>query len=206
MKKSEKINLNKIYKFKRRTIISLSIILLIMIYLFKNASFLLRATTTIGFLILFYLVDHFFDVRFEAKHYSFILIISIFSLLLSPLYYVYPNYDKIQHFIQPMLVYSIFFFMVSKLKLELKWKLIFAFFITLSVLGFFEISEYILDYLFDLKLQGVYIRDLQGLDKFNLLVDRIDDTMIDLSLGFLGSTIALIFYYTYTKIKNKKKK
>ncbi len=58
----------------------------------------------------------------------------------------------------------------------------------------FELGEYALDYFFDLKLQGVYLRDLQGLEKFNLIVDRIDDTMIDLFLGILGSSLyALVF-------------
>jgi hypothetical protein len=79
--------------------------------------------------------------------------------------------------------------MIDKLSIKVRWKLTFAFFVTVAILGLFEIGEYALDYFFDMKLQGVYLRDIGGLEKFNLLVDRIDDTMIDLVLGVAGSII-----------------
>ena len=183
-----------IYQYKRRTVFGLSLLLLLMIYFFKNASFILRAVSTAGLLIFFYVLDHSFDIRFRGKHYLFILVIAIFTLLLSPFYHLYPHYDKVQHFFLPLLISSIIFYMVSHLRIELKWKLTFTFFITIGILGLFELGEYALDYFFDLKLQGVYLRDLQGLEKFNLIVDRIDDTMIDLFLGILGSSLyALVF-------------
>jgi len=192
------------YKHKRRVIWFFSIFLVLMLYFFQNASFLLRVVTSLEFIILFYLIDHFFDVRFLPRHYAYIFIIAIASILLSPFYFIYPNYDKIQHFIQPMLICSIVFFTVSKLKLELKWKLIFAFFITFSILGLFEIGEYIADYLFNLKLQGVYLRDLSGFKKFNLITEPLDDTMQDLILGFLGSGLYILTNGFYLKhIKNK---
>lgn len=176
-----------IYAHKRRSILALSLILLAMIYFFKDASITLRATTTIAFLLFFYLVDHFFDLRFKTKHYIFIVIIAIASIMLSPLYYVYPNYDKVQHFIEPILICSIIFHTISKLHLPLKWKIVFTVFVVLGILGLFEIGEYALDQLFDLKLQGVYLRDTHGFDKLNLLQEKNDDTMIDLIFGSLGS-------------------
>ena len=185
------------YNHKRRVIWFFSIFLVLMLYFFQNSSFLLRAVTSLEFLILFYLIDHFFNVRFLPRHYVYIFVIAIVSILLSPLYFVYPSYDKVQHFVQPMLICSIIFFIVSKLKLELKWKLIFAFLITFSILGLFEIGEYVADNLFNLKLQGVYLRDLSGFKKFNLVTEPLDDTMQDLILGFLGSglyTLANGFY------------
>lgn len=195
----------KMYRIKRRFIITLCAILVIAIYLFKNSSFLLRATTMIAFIVVFYMVDHFFDIRLKTLHYAFVIIIAISGLILSPLYYIYPNYDKIQHLIIPVMVYIIILHSLKKQTLKQKWKLVFAFFITVAILGLFEVGEYALDYLFDLKLQGVYIRDIQGLEKLNLVVERIDDTMIDLSLGILGTSIYSLFRWLTLKRKNEEK-
>ena len=67
--------------------------------------------------------------------------------------------------------------------------------------------EFILDTLFDLKLQGVFIRDYSGIAKLKIIQDRNDDTMIDLILGTISSLIFVtakttIFYYK--KFNNKK--
>lgn len=183
------------YKYKRQVVFGFSVLLLAMIYFFKDASFILRACTMIALIVFFYVVDHFFDVRFRAKHYLFIFLIGISSILLSPLYFIYPNYDKIQHFLQPILVASIIFFMVNKHTLRLKWKLAFVFFITIALLGLFEIGEYALDVAFDFKLQGVYIRDITGTAKYNLIVERIDDTMIDMILGVIGTGLYCLGMY-----------
>ena len=174
------------YRKKRIVVIIFTALLLLMIYLFKDASFLLRAVSTIVCLVFFYSVDHIFDIRFRPKHYVYFTLILIFSFLFSPFYFYYPSYDKVQHFIQPMLICSIVFYMVNKLNLELKWKILFTFFIVVAILGIFEISEYALDSFFNLKLQGVYLRDERGLDKFNLILDPLSDTMMDMMWGMLG--------------------
>src|SRR3989344_1023388 len=150
------------YKYKRGAIIGLCVLILLFLYAFKNASFLIRSLSAVGFLILFYMIDHFFDLEFKEYHYFFIVIIAVSSFLLSPLYYVYPRYDKIQHLFQPILFSSIVFHMI--------WRL-------------------------DLKLQGVFLRDVQGLEKYNLLLDRNDDTMIDLLLGAIGSAVYSLSVY-----------
>lgn len=180
---------NYIYLHKRRTIFAFSIIILLSLYFFKNSSFLLRAFSSISLLTFFYFLDHIFDIKFKIRHYFFMVLIIISSLILSPLYFTYPNYDKVQHLIQPILLCSMIFYLIAKLNLELKWKITFTFFTTLGILGLFELSEYGLDHLFDLKLQGVYLRDFEGIEKFNLIVDRIDDTMIDLFLGMIGTML-----------------
>ncbi len=194
------------YLHKRRFVLILSALILLMIYFFKDSSFILRSVTASAFLIFFYFIDHFFDIRFNIKHYILIIIIAISSLLLSPLYYLYPNYDKVQHFVQPIFICVIVFFMVSKLKLDFKWKLTFTFFIVIGILGLFEIGEYALDHFFDLKLQGVYLRDLHGLDKLNLISDRIDDTMIDLILGVVGSLLFMIYKFGENRFLGRAKK
>lgn len=183
----KKTNFHISYKMKRRIIIGISFFVLILLYIFKNTSYLVRSLSVIGLLTVFYMTDHLFKLEFKKKHYLFIVIIAFSSFLFSPFYFVYPNYDKIQHFIQPMMFASIFFHVVSKLKLDYKWRFVFVFFIITSLIGIFEIGEYYLDYFFNLKLQGVFLRDLQGLEKYNLLQNRIDDTMIDMSFGVLGA-------------------
>ncbi len=189
------------YKAKRILIIGISLGILAILYAFKNAAFSLRALSTIGLLIFFYLFDHIFSVRFTLKHYLYMIIIAVTGFLLSPLYFIYPNYDKVLHLIMPLLYSSIVFCMVSKLKLERKWKLTFAFFISIGIIGLFEIGEYLLDIFFDLKLQGVFLRGIQGLEKFDILQDKIDDTMIDMSLGIISSLI----YILSLVIKGRKK-
>lgn len=189
------------YRVKRISVVVVSLILILMVYFLKDSTLVMRTATCITLFVFFYSVDVFFDVRFKARHYIFVLFIAVFSLLFSPLYYIYPSYDKLQHFIQPMLLCSIIFQMTSKLKIELKWKLIFAFFISTSLLGAFEIGEYLLDYFFDLKLQGVYLRDITGLEKYHLLQSPIDDTMVDLSYGFIGCLLHSWFVWIYLKLK-----
>ena len=56
-------------------------------------------------------------------------------------------------------------------------------------LSIFEIIEFLLDQFFDLKLQGVFLRDISGISKFDIMMDKNDDTMIDLILGTIGSAI-----------------
>ncbi len=197
----KKENIYQRYKTKRRFIVGMCIIILFFLYMFKNSSFLVRALSAIGFLVVFYLIDHFFDLDFKHYHYGFIVIIAISSFLLSPLYYVYPQYDKIQHFVQPIMFASIVFHMISQLDLKLKWKIVFTFFVVIGCLGIFELGEFLLDYLYDLKLQGVYLRDVQGLEKYNILMDRNDDTMVDMSLGVLGSLVYSFSVYFYLRRK-----
>src|SRR3989344_3709515 len=113
--KNEKENKHsKIYRRKRRLVIILSAVLLIAVYLFKDSSFFLRAISTISFLVIFYVIDHFFDIRFKAIHYFCIIVIATSALLFSYLYYIYPNYDKIQHFLLPMLVYAVILHTLKK--------------------------------------------------------------------------------------------
>jgi len=177
------------YKKKRLILAILSIFILVSFYFFKSASFTLRAVSTIAVMTFFYATDHFYNIKFRKRHYFFMIMIVIMSFLASPLYYIYPNYDKLQHFIQPMFTCSLVFYMINKLHLELKWKIAFTFLSVVAILGIFEIGEFGLDSLFDLKLQGVYVRDMGGFEKFNLMMDPLKDTMIDMAFGIFGSGI-----------------
>ncbi len=190
------------YHAKRWATLTLAVIILGMMYFFRDEGFWLRAVSAASFILFFYAVDHWFDIRFRHIHYIFIVVIAAASLLFSPLYYIYPQYDKIQHLVQPILLCSIIYHMVSRIKLELKWRLIFTFFIVISVLGLFEMAEYIFDQFFGWKLQGVYLRDITGLNKFEVVVEPIDDTMIDLFFGVAGTclyALAVFLYLRYSR-------
>lgn len=182
------------FAVKRRIIITSFIVLMALLYTFKNTSFLIRVFSAMSFIVLVYAIDHFFNARFTAHHYLFVYLMALGGFLLSPLYYLYPFYDKFQHFLFPFLYSSIIFHLVCKLRLHKKWELLFTLALVTASLAVFEIGEYGLDYFFDLKLQGVYLRDISGLEKYNILLDRNDDTMIDLFLGTLG---ALSYYLVH---------
>jgi len=78
-------------------------------------------------------------------------------------------------------------------------KIFLTFAVMIASLSMFEVGEYALDQLFDLKLQGVYIRDISGVAKLNIILDKNDDTMIDMLFGTVGALIfvlvrTIIFY------------
>lgn len=205
IKNKLKQEIKKAYHHKRLIVGIISALLLIAIYLFKDSSSItLRYSTFLGVIIVSYIIDHLFDIRLEFKHYIFIIIIGVATLMMSPLYFIHPTYDKFQHFVIPMLLCSIMLFMINKLKLAVKWKITFTVLSVIAFLGIFEILEYVLDSFFNWKLQGVYLRDITGLDKFNLLLDPLTDTIIDLSFGILGSTLYVI--YALIRYRTQKKK
>lgn len=172
---------------KRRLILSITVAILVLSYLFHNSSFLTRTLSTIAFLVVFYVIDYYFDVKFNIVHYVCAFAITILGILLSPLYFISTSYDKLLHLTMPVLYCVIVLHMVSKLQLKIKWELVFTLFVVLGSLTLFEIGEYTLDQFFDFKLQGVYARDTSGLEKYTLIQDKLNDTMIDLILGVIGT-------------------
>lgn len=193
------------YKTKRRLVIGISALLVLLLYTLKNFSFLIRAASAIGLLISFYLVDHLFELRFHRRHYFFVVVMAITGFILSPFYFLYPSYDKIQHLIMPAMFGSLIYHMVSRLRLERKWRVVFTFFVVLGTIGVFELGEYYLDVLFDLHLQGVFLRDVSGIEKLQILQDRIDDTMTDMSLGVVSALAYCTFAYIKDRVKMRKK-
>jgi len=194
------------YKRKRRLLIGISLFLLLLVYLLKSFSF---GTRVIGFifgLIVFYAFDHLFEIDFKIRHYGYIFLILLFGILLSPLYFISENYDKVLHLLMPILGCFLLFYIVDKQKLNFQWKIFITFMFIVSFLAIHEIGEYLLDFIWDWKLQGVYLRDLSGLEKFSLIMEKNEDTMMDMILGVIsgllfvaGKTIS--FFYNRRKIK-----
>lgn len=192
------------YKNKRRFILLIALLLLLLLYAFKNYYFMIRVAGFIFGVFVFYTFDHLFNLDFKFRHYVYALTVLTFGILLSPFYYTYPSMDKILHLLMPILGCIFVYFVVdTRTDLEFRWKLLITFMAVVTGLVILELGEYIIDYLWDFKMQGVYLRDITGLEKYNLVMDKNDDTMIDLMLGFAG-TLIFVFSKTIIHAFNKK--
>jgi hypothetical protein len=180
------------YENKRRLIIWISLFILLVFYLFKNFSESVRVFGFILGISIFYFTDKMFEIDFQFRHYLYALIILSFGILFSPLYFLIEVYDKILHFFLPMLGGLLVFYVIEKQKLSFQWKLLITFMFVISFLTIHEIGEYLIDLLWDLKLQGVYVRDISGIEKLNLVLSKHDDTMVDLIMGFVGALVFVI--------------
>ena len=183
-----------------------SLFLLVLFYLFISYSSVARIT---GFLIglwAFYFFDHAFDLKFEVQHYMVIVAMLFFGILLAPLYFISSGYDKVLHFVMPILGGFVLFYIIDKERLSFKWKLFITFMFVISFLAIHEIGEYLIDQIWDFKLQGVYVRDISGLEKFNLVQSKIDDTMIDMILGVIGALTFVVGKCVAFRFKVRHKK
>ena len=132
-------------------------------------------------------------MNFKNRHYGYVFGIIILGILLSPLYFLNSSFDKVLHLLMPILISIIAYYVLdTKTKLNFKYKLLITFMFMVTLLALWELAEYIVDYFWDFKMQGVYLRDITGLEKYNLVLDKNDDTMIDLMLGVAGTGIFMI--------------
>ena len=190
---------HKHHKMKRmaKIIVTISAILLSLLIFSRDLSQVIRVFGTIGLLFFFYLLDKTTDNDFQLKHYIFIMIIAISGIMLSPIYFIWPNYDKILHFTLPILTASIIFYMMKSHNLKLSWRLAFTLFAVVSTLTMFEIVEYTADQTLGWKFQGVYQYETDKWDKNNVieLLGPLDDTIIDISLGIFGTLLYVLFQF-----------
>lgn len=176
-------------KKKKRIIIFSAVFVLLILYFLKNSSMFVRVAGFFTGILIFYFIDTFFKIDFKPRHYFYISIILSFGILLSPLYFVSDNYDKILHFVSPIFGSTLIFYMIDDERFSFQWKILVTFMFLLSFLAIHEMGEYIIDLIWDMKLQGVYVRDVSGLEKFHLVLPKNDDTMIDLLLGTAGALV-----------------
>jgi len=142
----------------------------------------------------FYVFDRIFKIGFEKRHYMIMLIIALTGpglivVLVQVLFY----YDKLLHFVHPILLSSIVFFIVSKLKIKRAHALFLVFFIVVACFAIFEMIEYSIDLTSDFKMQGSYSRNIVGAPVREAILSPIDDTMTDMILG-LGGALAYLVY------------
>ena len=144
-------------KTKHILILILVAILFITLYILKNLSSYVRILGCGISILLFYFSDSYFELKLLPRHYLIFILISVFGILLSPLYFIFPIYDKMLHLLNPLFYSFLIFFLINKLDIKFYQKVIITLSITISILAIFEIGEFLLDNLFDWKLQGVYL-------------------------------------------------
>lgn len=153
-------------------------------------------------IFIFHLADKMFNLDLRKRDYFFVYLMSIIGIALSFLYFKLPNYDKIEHFIFPMMFASITYYILSKkLDIPFKWKLFFTFFIIIGSLSIFEIIEYFLDFIFNWRLQGVFIESPVG--NYKEILARIDDTMLDIFTGIVGTLVYIVFVLMINNSKQR---
>lgn len=179
--------------------IIIGIIIFGLLYALKNIGYSLRLTTFLFSTLLFYVIDLWFALDFKIRHYVIFIIVTVTGIIFSPFYFMFSNYDKALHLIAPFFLSSLVFFLLDKVKIKYSTKIFLSFAIMVAALSIFEMGEYFLDQLFDFKLQGVYLRGLSGVAKLDIILDKNDDTMIDMIFGTVGALIfvlarTIIFY------------
>lgn len=205
---------SRFYKIRRNTFFTGLIILFVLGFFIRryfnaltNLEYLelVNIASLIGLILVIgagHLFDYTFDLKLRKRDYFFVYFMTIAGITLSMLYYKIPNYDKVEHLLFPMMFASIAFYILTrKLKISLGWRLFLTFFIIVGSLSIFEVIEYFLDLLFNWKMQGVFIEDASG--NFIEVLDRINDTMIDIALGILGT---LIYIFSVLFIERNKPK
>ena len=182
-----------------RWLVLTGVILAGLLYYLQDQSLTIRVISSFVFLLGFVLGDRYFEIGYRKRHHGYMIIIIVAGIILSPLYSFYLNYDKVLHFVFPILVSSLVFYILNQTKLTLRSKLALTFLTVLGILAIFEIVEYLLDLFFELKLQGVFVRSASGLDKFDIIQDPLSDTMTDLILGMIGSGSYVITNFILTR-------
>jgi hypothetical protein len=172
--------------------IIIGIIIFGLLYALKNTGYSLRVATFLFSILLFYAIDLWLDLDFKKRHYIIFIIVAITGIIFSPFYFIFPNYDKVLHLIEPIFLSTLIFFLLDKIKIKFSAKIILTFAVMIAALSIFEMGEYVLDQAFDFKLQGVYLRDISGVAKLNIVLDKNDDTMIDMLFGTAGALIFVL--------------
>ena len=111
-------------------------------------------------------------------------------------FYFYTNvwfYDKILHFFVPLFITAMVFEYMNKKnqKLKLEYFYISIFLIVVGMLALFEISEYFIDVLFSEGLKWKMMGVFNSLGEIRF--SELNDTMLDLIFGVLGSITYLFF-------------
>lgn len=179
--------------------ITIGIIIFGVLYALKNVGYSLRLATFLFSILLFYIIDLWLALDFKIRHYIVFITVAVTGIIFSPFYFMFSNYDKALHLIAPFFLSSLIFFLIDKVKIKFSTKIFLTFAIMIAALSIFEMGEYFLDQLFDLKLQGVYLRGMSGVAKLDIILDKNDDTMIDMILGTIGALLfvlarTIIFY------------
>ncbi|MBI2499140.1 hypothetical protein HYV88_02765 [Candidatus Woesearchaeota archaeon] len=194
-------------KNKRRVIIGLAGLGLLLLYFIRTYSSLVFLFVTVGVLFLFHYIDQVYNFEFPLKYYIYLFLIIVFGSILGPgepfvLYYRWVLYDKLLHLFSPILLSAIIFYILDRLDITLKWKFLLTVSVVMSILGVFEIGEFLGDYFFNYELQGVYLYDFIQRTKYEKFLEPHLDTMLDLIFGFAGCIVYVIYKWMHLGIKS----
>ena len=184
-----------LFKNRRRIIITLVSLFILLLYFSRNLSIIISFLIAIVALLLFRYIDKSFNLKSPEIYYIYIFIIFGLGPIIgeggSPFGFYYRGivYDKLLHFISPIMISAIMFFILNRVDITLKWKLLMTVGLVFGILGSFEIGEYLSDVLFGTLHQGVYLKDFVVAVKYQVVIAPIDDTMQDLIFGLLGSIV-----------------
>ena len=136
---------------------------------------------------------------------SLIMLFNVFGELVFEFYYNYAFYDKILHFIDPIII-SIFIYNLAKPYIKnKKFAVMFSIFTVISLGAAWEIIEYGFDNTFGTMMQGTYILEEDhffSLTKRTEVFDKLKDTMGDMLSNILGVLTFAIGFYLYSNRKN----
>ena len=95
---------------KRLFYVALGILIVGFLYALKNTAYFFRASAFISAFFVFWFADNILKLKFRPRHYIIIIFIATTGILFSPLYWIYPSYDKLLHFFNPILFFPLFVF------------------------------------------------------------------------------------------------
>jgi len=175
---------------------------LFLVFLFFDTEYGIVTGYAIGSFIVVWICSIIFKAGNINKNLLILISISFWLNIIGEFIFYYtkiiPYYDKSLHILVPIFLTIIVLDYFKSNSIKTSKSIIF--FIILGMLAFWEIYEYLMFIFFSIPLQGVYINKIE-------VVSRIDDTMIDLIFGVVGTLGYLIFQKEFPKIihsKNKK--
>lgn len=133
----------------------------------------------------------------------FIILMHLFGEVYFELFYVFPNYDKILHLINPILL-SILIYSILKSKGKDNYRRILATILILLILTIlWELLEFALDQIFGSYMQGVHLKTGKGIfssqDGNIKVMNRTTDTILDSIISLFGIFISWIFLVLFTR-------
>jgi len=135
---------------------------------------------------------------------NFVILLDIFGEIIFEIFYHFLYYDKILHFLVPVILVSIFYDFLSNKIDNKKKRLYYAASITFSLGLFWEIAEVAFAALFDAPMVGVFIHAPGAKHFFNFgisVMGPIEDILWDI---FLDLTGVLMTFLVGLRIISKK--
>ena len=163
-----------------------------------------RAIIWIAFIVIFLVLLKIKKIPLIV-HFSLAMLLIVAILGEYFFYNLIPFFDKIVHFISPLIICNLIYYLFKKKIKNKKMLILFCIvsFITVSVI--WEIAEYGFDGLVNSNMQGVYFTKGEFFGvyerQYEPVQSEIDDTMTDLIFGFLGACI----FGIYSVFKKNKK-